>query len=140
MDFLRPAKEFLISKKRTRKNRNELKLSKLSCLRNIKKLKITNKNWKGLQRFSVLIGSLQLSYYISNMTILIGLVLLSSFQFLWVLLYSQKCVNSPQEVFIHQASKVNWTISILGVLDISPQQETKKKGRHDCNEKETTPL
>ena len=28
----------------------------------------------------------------------------------------------------------------LGVLDLSLQQETKKKGRHDCNEKEKTPL
>ena len=44
---------------------------------------------------------------ISNMTIFTGLVLLSSFQFLQVFLYSQKGVNPPHEVFIHQAATVN---------------------------------
>ena len=44
--------------KRTEKNLKELKLSKYSGLRNIKKLKRTNKNWKELYKFLVLIASL----------------------------------------------------------------------------------
>ena len=55
-------------------------------------------------------------YYISNMTILICLILISSFQFIWVLLNSQKGVNSPQEVLILQASNVNWSVFILEYL------------------------
>ena len=51
--------------------------------------------------------SLVLIFFVSNMIILIGLVILSSFQFLKILLYSQKGVGPPKEVFIHQASKVN---------------------------------
>ena len=64
----------------------------------------TEKDRKGFQ-FSLALFSFL--YYVSNMTILVGLVLLSSFQFLQVLLYSLKGVNPPHEVFIHQASKVN---------------------------------
>ena len=64
----------------------------------------TEKDFKGFQFLLVLFSFL---YNVSNMTILIGLVLLSCFQFLSVLLYSQKGVQPPQEVFIHQAAKVN---------------------------------
>ena len=39
-------------------------------------------------------------YFVSKLTILIGLVLLSSFQFLWVLIYSKKGLNPPQEMWI----------------------------------------
>ena len=57
--------------------------------------------------------------------------------FLWVL-FSQKGVQPPQEVFIHQASMVNWFY--LRSLERCLKKETKKKGRHNCNEKETTQL
>ena len=67
-------------------------------------------------------------YNVSNMTTLIGLVLLRSFQFLWVLLYSQKGVNSPQEVFIHQASKVKWSVSIWEYL---PSLFNKRQRKRD---------
>ena len=48
-----------------------------------------------------------------------SLVLLSSFQFLLFLLYSQKAVSPPQEVFIHQAFEVNWSVSIWEYLTYS---------------------
>ena len=84
----------------------------------------TEKDFKGFQFFLVLLSFL---YYVSNMTILIGLVLLSSFQFPWVLLYSQKGVNPPQEVFIHQASKVNWSVSIWEYLTSFYNERQRKK-------------
>ena len=71
------------------------------------------------------------------MTILRGLVLLSSFQFLSVLRYYQKGVNPSQEVFIQQASKVNWSVSIWEYLTILVNTRQRKG---DCNEKEKTPL
>ena len=64
----------------------------------------TEKDFKDFQFLLVLFSFL---YYVSNMTILIGLFFFSSFQFLQVLLYSHKGVHPPHEVFIHQASKVN---------------------------------
>ena len=73
-------------------------------------------------------------FYVSNMTILIGLFL---FKFFLVPLSSQKRVYPPQEVFIHQGQLISFH---FGVLELFLQQETKKKGQHDCNEKEKTQL
>ena len=96
----------------------------------------TEKDFKYFQFLLVLFSFL---YYISNITITIGLVLLSLFQFLQVLLYSQKGVNPPHEVFIHQASNVNWSVSIWEYMT-TLFNKRQKKGRNDCNDKEKTPL
>ena len=48
-----------------------------------------------------------------SQTLLVSLCfffLFSSFYFKF-LFYSKRCVHQPQEVFIHQASKVNWIVS-----------------------------
>ena len=66
--------------------------------------------------FQFLLVLFSFLYYVSNTTILMDLVSSSSFQFLWVLLYSQKGVHQPQELFIHRASKVNWSVSIWEYL------------------------
>ena len=82
----------------------------------IKKKKKTIRTLQDFTGFQFLFVLFSFHYYVSNMVILRGLVLLSSFQFLWVLFYSQKGVNPPQQGFINQASKVNWSVSIWEYL------------------------
>ena len=54
-------------------------------------------------------------------------------------LFSERC--KPTTRGVHPPSFQGQLISLnLGVLDLSLQQETRKKGRHDCNEKDETPL
>ena len=74
------------------------------------------------------------------MTILIGSVLLS-----YVLvpssssLFSERCIPTTRGV--HPPSFEGQLISFhLVVLDLSLEQETKKKGQHDYSEKGKTPL
>ena len=55
------------------------------------------------------------------------------------LLFSERCSTTTRGV--HPTSfQCQLIIFNLGTLDLSLQQETKKKGQHDCNEKEKTPL
>ena len=74
------------------------------------------------------------------MIILIALAILSFFQFLQVLLlFSERCSTTTRGV--HLPSFQGQLISFhFRALDLFLQQETKKKGQHDCNEKEITPL
>ena len=97
-------------------------------------------NCKGLHRFSVLIGSLGFSLLCLKPDYFDRF---SSFKFLSVplssSLFSEKC--KPTKRGVHPPSFQGQLISFnLGVLDLSLQQETKKKLRHDCNENEKTPL
>ena len=67
----------------------------------------------------------------------------SSFKFFLVplnsSLFSESCKPTPRGVY--PPSFQGQLISFyLGVLDLSLHQETKKKGRHDCNEMEKTSL
>ena len=74
------------------------------------------------------------------MTILVGLVLLRSFQFLQVFsLFSERC-EPPTEGVYAPSFQCQLISFHLGVLYLSLQQETNKKGRHNCNEKEKNPL
>ena len=79
-------------------------------------------------------------YYVLHINILIALAISSSFQFLQVLLlYLEKCSNPTRAV--HPPSfQGRLIIFQLRALDPFLQQETKKKGRHDCNEKNIPPL
>ena len=99
-----------------------------------KNKKRTEKNVTSFQFFLLSL------FYVLNITILIALVLLSSFQFLWVLLlFSERCSTTTGGV--HPPSFYGQLINFhLRVLDLFHQQETKKKGRHDWNKKEKTPL
>ena len=78
-------------------------------------------NWLAAQQtwipeHSVLLVLFSILYYVLNMTILKGLFLSRSFQFLWVLHYSQNCLHPPQEVVLHRASKINWSVPIWDYL------------------------
>ena len=54
-------------------------------------------------------------------------------------LISERCKLTTKGV--HPPSFQGQLISFhLGLLDLSLQQETKKKGQHDCNEMEKIPL
>ena len=80
--------------------------------------------------FQFLLVLFSFFYYVSNMTVLIGLVLIS---------FSERC--KPITRGVYPPSFQGQLISFhLGVFDLLLQQETKKKGKHDCNEKEKTPL
>ena len=92
----------------------------------LKKLKRTEKNWKELHNFSVIIAFFSFFYYVSHMTIF------SYFKFFF---YSQKGVQPPQKS-VHPPSFQSQLIS----FHLRAIFETKKKGRHDCNEKDITPL
>ena len=126
--------------KRTEKYLKELKAIKYPCLRHLKKTKKKQKELKRhSQVFSFYCFPLFL-LYVSHITILIALAILSSFQFLHViLLYLERCSNTTRGVR-PPSFQGQLIIFKLRALDPFFQQETKKKGRHDCNEKKIPPL
>ena len=126
LPFLRTETENWKELKRT-------KAIKIVMFRTYEKLKRTKKNWKELQKFSVLIASLYFFYYVSNKTILIPLVLLCSLQFLWVLfLFSEMCSSTKLPGSTDQ-------FPLGRTLHLSSTRD-KEKRQHDCNEKEKTPF
>ena len=91
----------------------------------------TEKDFTGYLYFSLLC----LKHYYFDM--------FSSFKFFLVPLssplFSERC--KPTTRGVHSPSFQGQLINFhLGVLDLSLQQETKKKGQHDCNENVKTPL
>ena len=114
---------FLSTKKKKKTEKDILK----------KKKKKKKKNFTNVQCLFLLFSF----YYVSYMTILIALVLLSSFQFLQViLLLSERCSTMRG---VHPPSFQGQLINFhLRALDHCLQQETKKKGQHYCNEKGKT--
>ena len=90
--------------------------------------------------FSVLIGSLWFSLLCPKHDYFDRFTSLKSFSVpMSSSLFSERCKPSTRGV--HPPSFQGQLISFyLRVLDLSLQQETKKKGQHDCNEKEKTPL